>query len=74
MMPNGNSLEVGVIGAGTAGLATAIALARAGYAVTVFEKHRALAPLGAGILIQPQALRRWMRWASAPPSMRPACR
>lgn len=56
MMPNGNSLEVGVIGAGTAGLATAIALARAGHAVTVFEKHRALAPLGAGILIQPQGV------------------
>ena len=53
-MPKGNSLEVGVIGAGTAGLATAIALARAGHAVTVFEKHGALAPLGAGILIQPQ--------------------
>ncbi|MDN4057024.1 FAD-dependent oxidoreductase [Massilia sp. YIM B02769] len=56
MMPNGNKLEVGVIGAGTAGLATAIALARAGHAVTVFEKHRALAPLGAGILIQPQGI------------------
>lgn len=56
MMPNGNSLEVGIIGAGTAGLATAIALARAGHAVTVFEKHRALAPLGAGILIQPQGI------------------
>ena len=56
MMPNGNSLEVGVIGAGTAGLATAIALARAGHAVTVFEKHRDLAPLGAGILIQPQGI------------------
>lgn len=56
MMPNGNLLEVGVIGAGTAGLATAIALARAGHAVTVFEKHRALAPLGAGILIQPQGI------------------
>ena len=56
MMPNGNSLEVGVIGAGTAGLATAIALACAGHAVTVLEKHRALAPLGAGILIQPQGI------------------
>jgi len=56
MMPNGNLLEVGVIGAGTAGLATAIALARAGHAVTVFEKHRDLAPLGAGILIQPQGI------------------
>jgi len=56
MMPKGNLFEVGIVGAGTAGLATAIALARAGHAVTVFEKHRALAPLGAGILIQPQGI------------------
>ena len=56
MMPKRNSLDVGIIGAGTAGLATAIALARAGHAVTVFEKHGALASLGAGLLIQPQGV------------------
>lgn len=55
-MPKRNPLNVGIIGAGTAGLATAIALARAGHAVTVFEKHGALAPLGAGLLIQPQGV------------------
>jgi 2-polyprenyl-6-methoxyphenol hydroxylase-like FAD-dependent oxidoreductase len=49
-------LKVGISGAGTAGLATAIALARAGHAVTVFEKHDTLAPLGAGLLIQPQGV------------------
>ena len=56
MMPSCNLLSVGIIGAGTAGLATAIALARAGHAVTVFEKHGAMAPLGAGLLIQPQGV------------------
>lgn len=56
MMPKSNSLSVGIVGAGTAGLAAAIALARAGHRVTVFEKHPAMAPLGAGVLIQPQGV------------------
>ena len=56
IMPSCNLLSVGIIGAGTAGLATAIALARAGHAVTVFEKHASLGPLGAGLLIQPQGV------------------
>jgi len=55
-MPISNSLSVGIVGAGTAGLAAAIALARAGHRVTVFEKHAAMAPLGAGVLIQPQGV------------------
>lgn len=46
-----------IIGAGTAGLAAAIALAQRGIAVDVFEKHPTLAPLGAGLLIQPGGLR-----------------
>jgi 2-polyprenyl-6-methoxyphenol hydroxylase-like FAD-dependent oxidoreductase len=49
-------LRVGVIGAGTAGLATGIALARDGHAVQIFEKHPSLATLGAGVLIQPQGV------------------
>jgi 2-polyprenyl-6-methoxyphenol hydroxylase-like FAD-dependent oxidoreductase len=56
MMPNRNFLTIGIVGAGTAGLASAIALARLGHAVTVFEKHAALSPLGAGLLIQPQGV------------------
>lgn len=55
-MPNSNPLNVGIVGAGTAGLAAAIALARVGHRVTVFEKHATLAPLGAGVLIQPQGV------------------
>lgn len=56
MIPNSKHLSIGIVGAGTAGLASAIALARAGHAVTVFEKHGSLRPLGAGLLIQPQGI------------------
>ena len=56
MMPKSNHLTIGIVGAGTAGLACAIALARLGHAVTVFEKHASLRPLGAGLLIQPQGI------------------
>jgi 2-polyprenyl-6-methoxyphenol hydroxylase-like FAD-dependent oxidoreductase len=56
MMPNSNPLAIGIVGAGTAGLASAIALARLGHGVTVFEKHPSLSPLGAGLLIQPQGV------------------
>ena len=57
-MPNSNPhpIAIGIVGAGTAGLASAIALARLGHAVTVFEKHPSLSPLGAGLLIQPQGV------------------
>ncbi|CAN5391997.1 NAD(P)/FAD-dependent oxidoreductase [soil metagenome] len=49
-------LRIGIVGAGTAGLASAIAFARLGHTVQVFEKHAALATLGAGLLIQPQGV------------------
>jgi 2-polyprenyl-6-methoxyphenol hydroxylase-like FAD-dependent oxidoreductase len=49
-------LRIGVIGAGTAGLATGIALARHGHIVQVLEKHPSQATLGAGVLIQPQGV------------------
>jgi len=55
-MSSPESARIGIVGAGTAGLATAIALARAGHAVDVFEKHPSLATLGAGVLIQPQGV------------------
>lgn len=50
-------LNIGISGAGPAGLATFIALARLGHRVEVFEKHPNLEPRGAGLLIQPQGLR-----------------
>jgi 2-polyprenyl-6-methoxyphenol hydroxylase-like FAD-dependent oxidoreductase len=48
--------RVGVVGAGTAGLATALFLARQGHAVTVFDKTSRLGAAGAGIGIQPIGL------------------
>lgn len=55
-MPAASSHRIGIVGAGTAGLASAIAFARAGHSVEVFEKHPSLATLGAGVLIQPQGV------------------
>lgn len=49
-------LNIGIIGAGTAGLSAALAFTRRGHRVTIFEKHPALLPLGAGLLIQPQGV------------------
>ncbi len=45
-----------IIGAGTAGLATAILLAREGHQVTIFEQVDRLSPVGAGLLLQPAGL------------------
>jgi len=45
-----------IIGAGTAGLATAILLAREGNNVTIFEQVDKLSPVGAGLLLQPAGL------------------
>jgi 2-polyprenyl-6-methoxyphenol hydroxylase-like FAD-dependent oxidoreductase len=47
------SLDVGVIGCGTAGPAAALFLARAGHRVTVYERVAEPGPVGAGILLQP---------------------
>src|SRR4051812_7508332 len=44
---------IAIIGAGTAGAAAAILLARAGHTVTVFERVAAPKPIGAGITLQP---------------------
>ena len=49
--------RIAVIGAGTAGLAAAILLARQHHDVTLIERAPALAPVGAGLLLQPSGLR-----------------
>jgi len=49
-------LSIGIVGAGTAGISAALAFTRRGHRVTIFEKHPALLPLGAGLLIQPQGV------------------
>ena len=51
-----NGLPIAIVGAGTAGLATAIFLARQGYAVRLLERVERLQPVGAGILLQPSGL------------------
>lgn len=50
-------LSVGIAGAGSAGLATALALAQAGHQVRVFEKHPGFTTQGAGLLLQPPGVR-----------------
>ena len=50
-------LSIGIAGAGNAGLAAAIAFARQGHDVHVYEKHPQLTAMGAGLLIQPQGIR-----------------
>jgi 2-polyprenyl-6-methoxyphenol hydroxylase-like FAD-dependent oxidoreductase len=49
-------LNIAIIGAGFAGLASAILLARQGHHVTVFEQFAAPQAVGAGVLIQPTGL------------------
>lgn len=46
-------IDVGVVGAGTAGTAAALLLARAGHRVTIYERVAAPGPVGAGIVLQP---------------------
>ncbi|NGT16105.1 FAD-dependent oxidoreductase [Achromobacter insolitus] len=50
-------LSIGIAGAGSAGLAAALALAQAGHQVRVFEKHQEFTTLGAGLLLQPPGVR-----------------
>ena len=49
--------SIAVVGAGVAGLATALACARAGHRVQVFEQVPVFAPVGAGIQLGPNATR-----------------
>lgn len=46
-------LQIGVVGAGTAGAAAATLLARAGHTVTILERVPDPRPVGAGITLQP---------------------
>jgi 2-polyprenyl-6-methoxyphenol hydroxylase-like FAD-dependent oxidoreductase len=48
--------SVAVIGAGTAGMAAALFLVRAGHHVTLFERVPTPGPVGAGLLLQPTGL------------------
>ena len=48
--------EIAVVGAGPAGLAAALMLARQGRQVLVFERFERAAPVGAGFMLQPTGL------------------
>lgn len=50
------SHDVGIVGCGFAGAATAVFLARAGHRVTVYERVPEPGAVGAGILLQPTGL------------------
>ncbi len=47
------TLDVGIVGCGTAGPAAALFLARRGHRVTLYERVEAPMPIGAGIILQP---------------------
>lgn len=59
------TLHVVIAGAGIGGAAAALALRRAGHAVTVLERAEELAPVGAGIQMAPNATRILARWGAA---------
>ena len=52
----GRILDIAIAGAGPAGLAAALYLARAGHRVTIFERFETPAPVGSGLILQPTGL------------------
>lgn len=55
---NHSSLKkVGIIGAGPAGLATAIAFRKQGIAAHIYERAKAFRPIGAGVTLSPNGIR-----------------
>ena len=45
--------RIAIVGSGMAGTMAAALLARAGHAVTLFERAPRVGPVGAGLLLQP---------------------
>ncbi|WP_457583720.1 FAD-dependent oxidoreductase [Ensifer canadensis] len=49
-------LDIGIAGAGPAGLASALMLARQGHHVEILERFAEVAPVGSGLMLQPTGL------------------
>lgn len=49
-------LDIGIAGAGPAGLASALLLARQGHRVEILERFADVAPVGSGLMLQPTGL------------------
>ena len=50
------TLDIAIIGAGPAGLATALYLERLGHRPVIFERFESVAPVGSGLMLQPTGL------------------
>jgi len=48
-------MEIAILGAGVAGVSSAIELTKRGYTVSIFERHDSAATIGAGIVVWPNA-------------------
>ncbi|KAJ9663158.1 hypothetical protein H2198_000919 [Neophaeococcomyces mojaviensis] len=59
-------LQINIVGAGLAGLATAITLTLSGHKVTVFEQAPAFGEVGAGIQVPPNSTRYLLAWGVGP--------
>jgi salicylate hydroxylase len=59
-------MEIIVIGAGIGGLSAALSLALAGHHVTIFETASALAEIGAGVQLTPNATKYFWKWGLGP--------
>ncbi len=65
-------MKAAVVGAGIGGVAAALALARTGWSVTVFERAVALGEVGAGLQLGPNAMRVLTALGVQAQGMRPA--
>jgi 2-polyprenyl-6-methoxyphenol hydroxylase-like FAD-dependent oxidoreductase len=50
------ALNIAIVGAGPAGLASALYMARAGHKPVIFERFESVAPVGSGLMLQPTGL------------------
>ncbi|MGL4489213.1 MAG: FAD-dependent oxidoreductase, partial [Rhizobiaceae bacterium] len=50
------ALDIAIVGAGPAGLASALYMVRAGHHPVIFERFETVAPVGSGLMLQPTGL------------------